>query len=324
MALDLLPYSLPVEAKEFVSSFAPDVVYSLLGSNCVMRLAMNIAAYARVPLVPHFMDDWPETLHSGSVLSPVLRRMMYSRLAEVTGRAPFALMIGDAMAREYSEKYGIVCHQFMNCVDETFFGDSAPTRAGDVVRFAYFGGLHFNRWKGLQEVGRSLEALSREGLKAEMAIYTHFKAAQEYAHLFPQGGLARIAGTLAPGDVPEAQRLADCLVHVESFDLRCRKYTRLSVSTKIPEYMASSRPILAYGPQEIASLAYVAENQAGIAVSAHSPDKLTHALRRLITDRDLRSRLGANGRAVAMRRHRAVTERERFRALLSYAVNGGH
>ena len=47
------------------------------------------------------------------------------------------------------------------------------------------------------------------------------------------------------------------LVHVESFDNKSRQLTKLSISTKIPEYLATGKPIIAIGPREVASLEYL-------------------------------------------------------------------
>ena len=57
---------------------------------------------------------------------------------------------------------------------------------------------------------------------------------------------------------------ADILLHVESFNEKMKKYTRLSISTKIPEYLASKRLIIAIGPVDIASIEYLKDNKAAL------------------------------------------------------------
>ncbi len=48
---------------------------------------------------------------------------------------------------------------------------------------------------------------------------------------------------------------------MESFDKKFVMSTRLSLSTKIPEYLNANKPILAYGPDGISSLEYLKDNK---------------------------------------------------------------
>jgi hypothetical protein len=112
-------------------------------------------------------------------------------------------------------------------------------------------------------------------------------------------------------------RRADVLVHVESFGAAERRYTRLSVSTKIPQYLWAARPILAYGPGEVASCQYVQSSASGVMVERLD---LKPALQRLATDAGLRARLGRQAWLTARNRHDAKIIRERFRLVLAKAA----
>jgi hypothetical protein len=70
-------------------------------------------------------------------------------------------------------------------------------------------------------------------------------------------GAAGYMGSLSKDELNEVIREADVLVHVESFDRNSIESTRLSVSTKIPEYLAMGRPVLAVGPPDVASMEFL-------------------------------------------------------------------
>ena len=55
----------------------------------------------------------------------------------------------------------------------------------------------------------------------------------------------------------QEQIKADSLLHVEAFDEKSKKSTRLSVSTKIFEYLYAGKIILGYGPSDVASMEYL-------------------------------------------------------------------
>ncbi|GAB3957775.1 hypothetical protein GCM10027614_73890 [Micromonospora vulcania] len=87
----------------------------------------------------------------------------------------------------------------------------------------------------------------------------------------------RLGPSLASDEVPAALRSADVLVHIESFDQEIRRYTRYSVSTKIPQYLASGRPIFGYGPAEVASMNHIQEANAGVIVGTNDAAALAAA-----------------------------------------------
>jgi glycosyltransferase involved in cell wall biosynthesis len=93
-------------------------------------------------------------------------------------------------------------------------------------------------------------------------------------------------------------------------------FCRLSISTKIPQYLAAGRPVLCYGPSALASNRYFVDHRAGLVVGEQDPKALAAAATQLAMDRELRRRLGENGRKVAVEHHDARRQRERFREVL--------
>lgn len=318
MALDLLPYRLTEEIRGWIDTFRPEMIYSMLGSARVCRLVLSIAAARSLPIIPHFMDDWPRTLYRDSVFAPWLRMVMNQQLRQILRRAPIRLAIGDEMAVAYNSRYGGSFLPFMNCVELETNSDPPPHSA---VRLVYLGGLHLNRWQSLAEIGAAAEAVSRGGTAVELLIYTSPQGSAQYEHLLNRPPYMRLVGYVAPEDVAAVQKDADVLVHVEAFDQRSRNYTRYSVSTKIPEYMAAARPILAYGPPEAASLKYVAGSDCGITVSEQSPIAIQSALTELASSPSTRMAMGLRGRKVAEARHKAESQRAEFLAALREAVS---
>ncbi len=317
-ASELVPWKADASLRQWIREFAPDVIYSYLGAIRLMRLVREIARDLRVPVVPHFMDDWPSTLYEHSILAPVLRRKLQSELREVLNFSPTRLAIGEEMAREFDGRYGPRFHPFMNCVDDRRLDQPVGELAArPVLRLAYVGGLHLNRWQSLVEIGQALRSLRAEGIPAELVIYGFVDPASKIGQALAMPPEIRLAGRIPAAQVAAAQEDADVLVHVESFQPGDRKYTRFSVSTKIPEYLAAGRPILGYGPGETASMRYLEQIKTGFVVGERDPAALGQAIRQLLGDPARRRALGTLGKEVAGRAHRASTERQKFQALLA-------
>ena len=72
------------------------------------------------------------------------------------------------------------------------------------------------------------------------------------------------------------------LIHLESFDEKVSAYTRLSISTKIPEYLSMKKPILAIGPCNIASIEYLNTNQSAFVVDRQDEELLKNEINKIM------------------------------------------
>ena len=115
---------------------------------------------------------------------------------------------------------------------------------------------------------------------------------------------------------------ADLLVVPVNFDRRSVRYLRLSFPAKLPAYMASGTPILAYGPTEMAQIRYLAESDSAHVVTEQSREALDAALRRLMSDESYRARIGRRAHLLALERHGAAKTRSDFRRAMAEAAAG--
>jgi hypothetical protein len=224
------------------------------------------------------------------------------------------------MALEFRRRYGGRFEVFMNCCDRL---DATPEPARSTARLNFIGALAPDRWRPLLSIGTALSELHSRGVFGELVIYTLPEDIRGCAKFFAGCGAIRMAGTAAPHEVRGLQLEANLLVHVESFAEATRRLTRLSLSTKIPQYLMAGRCVLAYGPPEAASIRYIADTGAGVAVSTEDMGELTSQLEILLTQPALRHKYAERARHTALKRHEAVAERQRFRRSIVAASNIG-
>lgn len=105
---DLSPVCLPQEAVQWIKGFRPGVIYTCLGNVRMTKLTLAISrAAGNVPVVPHFMDDWPSTLYADGRLGGLPRRIFQRHLRRLFGSVPLGFCIGSHMAAEYASRYGL-------------------------------------------------------------------------------------------------------------------------------------------------------------------------------------------------------------------------
>jgi hypothetical protein len=294
---DLEPCRLSETTVRWIREFKPEVIYSCLGNARLMKVAIAASeAAGDIPIIPHFMDDWPSTLYADGTLWSIPQKTTRKLLLKLFQHVPFGFCIGDAMAAEYKRRYQRDFSAFMNCVEDSEFTPSPVERKNSSraeLVWTYVGGLHLNRWKPLAAIAKCVSAQG-----GTLRIFAPEQDIRKHGD-----ALSHLAGTqlssLAPSDVMNALRDSNVLVHVESFDPDESAFTRLSVSTKLAQYLGSGRPILGFGPAGLASLQLIADASAGVTVTTNAPEPLADTMNKLAGDTDLRRKLSESGFAYA-------------------------
>lgn len=151
-----------------------------------------------------------------------------------------------------------------------------------VFQLVFTGNINVNRWKSLANIANVLEKINADRVKAQLRIYTGSSITEKMNAALNRGSSSFIMGSVSADKVKEIQKAADILVHVEAFDLKSRLTVRQSFSTKIVDYLAAARPILAFGPKDVASVDHFVKNDC--AIVADNEDDLYDKLCAVISD----------------------------------------
>ena len=263
---DFSPIFVPRELYRWVERFGPDVIYCMLGNVRMINLTIAIAKRVDKPIVPHFMDDWLGTLYTQNEILGFANFFFKKRLATLFSLSNGGLCISESMVNEYSVRYKRPFIALGNPVDESHFCRPSNRIMDGSVLLKYVGGLHLNRWKPLVDISRAIQEINEFGSKIILNIYAPETDVELYSKHFEKYSSTTFEGTLKNDEVFKVLKDADILVYVESFDENYSLYTRFSLSTKIPQYMAAGKPILAYGPVGLASIEHIQKCKAGLAI----------------------------------------------------------
>jgi glycosyltransferase involved in cell wall biosynthesis len=224
------------------------------------------------------------------------------------------------MSDEYSSRFGGNYVVLTNAIPTDTVVRYASMNA--TIRLLYAGNLSLNRWKVLALIGECLEELDKEdNLRGELSIYSVVAPRGRESSSLSRSPFCEFKGRLEPLVLRQAKIDSDILVHVEAFDRQNRSATRFSMSTKIPEYLASGRCIFAVGPGDVASMEYIAQHDLGVVAISDDRNTVKTALRRIMMDRSMRARYADRGIEIARERHNAGTIAEQVRRLLSGALD---
>ena len=320
--IDLLPYKLDKEQILRIEEFEPDAIYTLLGNIRLTRLAYSLSKRLNIPVVPHFMDDWLATysVPGKSNGGRVHRFLLEFAVSKLFSRTKFAMAISDKMKEEYSCRFSTQFFTFMNPVNEIKAEREYAFSENNNFRFIYFGGLHLGRLKVLRQLAEILKSLADDGYSLELKIYAPYGEASEIKVLESKYQFIKYGGYLDYVNSNAIISEFSIGIQLESFDSNIKKYTRLSLSTKIPQYLAAGLPILAVAPDDIASSEYIFDNDVGIVVAADFNAKNISIIKNFIADVVRRQQFSCNAIRLAQNAHMSESVRGRFRDVLMSAV----
>ncbi len=327
----LLGDSVPERARltptleDWIAAFRPEVLYTILGSNALMTLIERIRRRFDLPLVVHFMDDWPSQAHRRGLCAPVMRRRMDRLVRRLTTEAAVAMGISPAMCECFAARYGRPFVSFQNTVDlahwDAHFRRDAAA-GGPPFDLLYVGSVFANaQLDSLLDAAAAVEAAAGEGLDVRLSIASPPFLIEPHAARFAAFPRTRILPPITD-DAAFFRRIAaaDALLLPTNFDADSVGFIRYSMPTKVPAYLASGTPVLVYGPAETAQVAYARAAGWGEVIAERSLERLKQGLRRIMTDRDRRETLFRNAQAAARENHDAARVRARFRAALAEAA----
>lgn len=216
---------------------APDVLHAVVYNAFSVRLALELSAKLDIPILPQFTDDWITTIFMNGELRGRARKAMLDHLEKLIERSPGLLVIGDAMADEYSVRYGRPCFVAAYGVEpEDYQINQEPSKGKK--RLLYIGGGYIGR---AEQIDRVAEWVMDDDWEVVVHTSTHNAWS-------PRSPNVKMADQLPLADLPRALVGADAVLFVESLRPEIVEYTRYSVSTKVSQLIAAGRPILAIGP----------------------------------------------------------------------------
>lgn len=298
---DVSPVHLPDELFDWIKEFEPDFIYSPLGNVRILDITLRISKNINKPIVPHFMDDWPSSLYSQNELLGLARFRFVKLFNKMLERSNGGLCISQKMADVYFERYDLPFTPFVNCIDDRDF--SSPSIDDGVENFTvmYIGGLHLNRWKSLLDVSSAVENIK---VPIELHVYCPDVDAGLFSKYFIENKRTAFKGSIKSSEVVETLKKASLLLHIESFEASVALYTELSLSTKIPQYMAAGKPIFGYGPRGLASMLHIERALAGQIVNDEHSTTLFEKLEELTSNKSELYKYAVNGYEYAKQYHR--------------------
>jgi glycosyltransferase involved in cell wall biosynthesis len=318
-----VPYAMPPEIDRKIAAFAPEMIYSLLEDRRMTYVALRCAEKSSLPLVPHFMDDWMATspVPPSGLLEKWAERDRERKALRALLAAPLRLVIGEYMAEAYRQRYGCAFIPFSNCIDL----DERPAirrtaESGRVFRFGFIGRLVLGRAEAFADIVDVLESLNSAGTNIELIIFKYDPRDALPDHV-DGSKVMRLSTEREDARLQTADADIDAFLHVDTFDRTAGAYSRFSLSSKVPWYLAAGIPLFAYGARELGTMRFLSDHRCAAVVDRKDRRLLQVRLQEFVDDSGGRQALGLKARLVAREHFDAQVQRDAFRRALAQACS---
>ena len=186
-----------------------------------------------------------------------------------------------------------------------------PHPLNNPIRFVYTGSLIIGRDKTMAMIADAINRVNKDAgeVKACFDIYSGDEpVAEVMEHL--NNGACKHRGFLQRSEVDRVQSEADVVVFAEALEGKDSNIARLSFSTKITDYLANGKCILAVGKKDIAPIDYFERNDS--AIIAYNEEDIYKQVSRIVKNPELVSEYGKKAYDCAVRNHEKQTVNHRF------------
>ena len=280
------------EIIEWVKKFKPDIIlYQASSFYTFYNFVLEIQKLTKAKLFMTVNDEYLSCINKYSILDHLKTKKMNKVFGKSSKKATGVFVVNEFMKEEYSKKFPnsnfIV---LMNVLEEPKkVTKYIPNK--NKVEFLYAGNILLNRWKNLAKLGKVLDNINKnENKNCILKICTLNDLNSKMKKEFDNVKCIKFLGKLNKEELLKENNNSDILVHTESFDEKNKRITRLSLSTKISEYMMSKRCVLAIGPKDISSIKYIEKYNVGLVITNKNEEEWYDKIFLLINDESLKEK----------------------------------
>lgn len=309
------------ELKRFVREVNPDVlfvpVYPVAYMGRIQRYVMKLSGK---PAVCYLADDNYSYLSCSGVFSYIHRFLLRRQVRYLSTHCSGMFTIVDKEKEETDRLFGTDSRILTKGID---FSKKpfVPRIPGKPLKFVYTGNLIIGRDKTLALLADILNEVDHGQGRVSLDIYSPDRV-DDLTMSRLNRGCSHHRGFVSRDRVAGVQREADVVVFAEALAGKEINAARLSFSTKITDYLANGKCILALGVREIAPIDYFIRNDS--ALIASNGDEIKEQVLKLLNNPDVIMEYERKAYDCAVRNHDRCVMNRRFIETMKKAAQVSH
>lgn len=253
------------EMDAFLADFNPEVVFFSIESYIHFnRINEYIIKKCKPKKVMGYLwdDNFTYKQSQGSLGFYLHRWWLRRGVKRLVRKCDTVFAICPKMKQEVDAEFGINSILLTKPINQ-FSETKASLQQHYPIKILYTGKLIYGRDATVAEIVDAIKEINKNGQKILLQIYTNTELSPSMQERICVDGCCEIKGFVPQSEVLKIQKEADVLLYAESLS-GTHLTARLSFSTKMTDYLASGACIWAVGNKDLASIAYLEEEDAGL------------------------------------------------------------
>jgi glycosyltransferase involved in cell wall biosynthesis len=239
--------------------------------------------------------------------------------AHVMKNATAVIVLNEALRDDLRTRFGVEAEVIHNSFDLSPYEHSPTCCEDNTVKIVFTGDIYDAHYDAFHNLLKAITMLGRSDVN--LHVYT-IRTAQELAAVGISGPVV-LHRPLAAEQMPRVQMDADILFLPLAFNSPYPGVIRTSAPTKMGEYLAARRPVIAHAPPDSFVVRYFREHGCGLVVDRLEPSLLADQIARVLNDEELREQLAERAWERAQADFDIKAAREKFTRLLKLKERKG-
>jgi glycosyltransferase involved in cell wall biosynthesis len=301
-----------------IADFSPEMILICPNTPLGLVIGHKVTQHFDIPFLIYFMDDWVAQANTSWLSGDVQSICSY-----ILQKAAGCLMISQQLEQDLAKRYklepkrSLIVHNPVDLAQKT--PPNFINHVGDTFRVAYAGAIWPMHYDAIASVAEAIHQLRSNGLNIELVLYTP----QSFWNLYQenwQNWEVKYGSLIPYEELNQYLQQADLLLVASSFLPEHAHVTRSSVQTKLTDYMASGRAILACGPSYAACNQFVKHWKCGLVCDTQQVAQIKELLLNQIQNPDEIEMLGKNAFAVVHENFEAGKVRSNLYSFIQESV----
>lgn len=278
----------------------------------IYDIALKISKKYNLPIITYICDDYYFVKKAKGLLGKIQQNSLKRITRKLFRKTSYVISICDRLKVDYQNAFNVEATTVMTGSNYTIATE--PKNFNVVNEITYLGNIRCNRYKSIVEIGKTLDEINQENeTNYKLNIYTPEKD-EEILSSFNGISSIKLCGYVSGKEFDKVFHNCQALLHVEAFDEDSVDLVKNSISTKIADSLGSGIVLFAYGPESIASMQYLIENDSAICCT--KKEELKNKLKLLFESSEERERKIINAINVAKENHDLTTVGKKVRELM--------
>lgn len=258
-----------MELNLFIEEFDPEILFCPIeGYIHFNRINEHIINKRKIPLITYIWDDNFSYRNCQGIGERIYRLFLHKGVNKLLRLSDQVFVISKKMQEEIKAEFNIDAEILTKGAIHSF--DTIPMNKNKFpIEIVYTGKLVYGRLDSLIEVCKIVNEMNKERDTICLKIYSGTQLTDNELKYISGKGI-QFCGSVSQDQISDIQKKADVLLMLEALNGKHKYDARLSFSTKVVDYLAQGKCIVAVAPNDIASTEYLKNYDAALCASSEN------------------------------------------------------